>query len=373
MRNNRFLYINGRFFTQAITGTQRYGRELIRELDALLQTDDRIKVEILVPASTVAEIPDYCNLTVRRVGKLTGHAWEQLELPFYAWRGVLFCPVGGAPILHPRSVVTIHDVAVYAMPSGFTFAFGRWYRFLYWALGRRARHILTVSNFSKNEIVRWCRIPPEKITVTHLGSEHAKAVAADSSILQRHDLKRYGYVLAASTRNPNKNLARLIESLQFWDMPEMDFALAGKGFGAVYPSLKLRSSSIKELGHVTDQELRSLYENAACFVFPSLYEGFGLPPLEALALGCPVVAADAASLPEILAEAAIYCDPYDPTDIAQKIHSQIRSQHNPESRMRLSLFAEQYSWKKCAQETWRVLSDVTFDKDPSSGTPQSER
>jgi glycosyltransferase involved in cell wall biosynthesis len=349
------LYINGRFLSQPITGVQRYARELLREFDTLFaKYESGVRVVVLVPRN-VEHIPTYRHLTVRTVGVLTGHKWEQFELPFYSFRGTLFTPGGGAPLIHPRNVITIHDAAVCAAPAGFSFSFRKWYTFLYRMLCRTSVHVLTVSNFSKGELVRWYGAKPEKVTVTYEGCEHAKATPANNRILREHNLQRYNYLLAVSTKHPNKNFDGIVNALKHLNMPWLEVAIAGKTLNHIYKQVILQTSSVKELGYVTDGELRSLYENAACFVFPSFYEGFGLPALEALSLGCPAVVANTASMPELFTGMAFLCDPHDPKDIAAKIHDALGIQQDRLVRNSISAAVSKYSWSVCAQLTWGVL------------------
>jgi glycosyltransferase involved in cell wall biosynthesis len=324
-------------------------------LDQILaNSSSGIKVELLTPC-TVNNAPRYSYISVRKVGHLTGHAWEQIELPLYSFSGVLFTPGGGAPLIHPRNIVTIHDAAVFAAPSGYSCTYRTWYKFMYRVLCLSATRILTVSNFSKHELVRWCRSKPDKISVIYLGSEHARSATADDSILRRHNLTRYGYLLAVSSKNPNKNFSALIACLDHLPVPGIEVVIAGKTLNKVFSKTSLERSTVKDLGYVTDQELRSLYENAGCFVFPSLYEGFGLPPLEALSLGCPSVVSNLASMPEIFGGTALLCDPHDPSDIAEKIGEALKNYTDATTRERLSKAAMQYTWKKCAYETWALL------------------
>ena len=149
------IFINGKFFCQRITGTQRYARELLGQFDLLLSagyTKD-LALEVLVPA-TVSPLPRYRNIPVRAVGRMSGVIWEQLELPQYCRGEILFTPSGGAPLLHTRNVVTIHDAAVSAMPAGYSPAYRLWYRNVCRQVAPKAEHIFTVSNFSKSEIVK---------------------------------------------------------------------------------------------------------------------------------------------------------------------------------------------------------------------------
>ncbi len=353
--SSKTLYINGRFLSQPVTGVQRYGRELLRELDALLARNEiPIRAVVLMPRN-VKDVPIYDHLLARTVGLLTGHAWEQLELPFYSLNGTLFTPGGGAPLIHPRNIITIHDAAVYSAPAGFSFAFRTWYRFLYRALCRTSLHVMTVSNFSKSELVRCYGAKPEKVTVTYEGYEHAKHIPADNSILSKHSLGKFKYLLAVSTKHPNKNFGGVIKALEYLNIPNLDVAFAGKTLNHIYKQVSLQGSSVKDLGYVTDGELRSLYQNAACFVFPSFYEGFGLPVLEALSLGCPSVVANTASMPELFAGMAILCDPSDPRDIAAKIRESLETPRDSIARNAIAASASRYSWKTCAQGTWEVL------------------
>jgi len=348
-------YINGRFLAQPITGTQRYAHELLEELDHLLTESGPScpDVTVLVPFS-VKTLPRYRSLRVRRVGKLSGHLWEQLELPFYARAGLLFTPSGGAPILHRRNIITIHDAAVVASPRGYSWAFRTWYRFLNRALCRSALHIFTVSQFAKAELVKWYRADSQKVTVTYLGSGHALRPEPDPTVLSNHRLRRFQYALLVGSRNPNKNLSGLLKALPYLEESGLQVAIAGHSDPKVFGKLQISGEKVHDLGYVNDSELRTLYENAACFVFPSFYEGFGLPPLEALALGCPVVVAKSTALMEIFEGVAFMCNPSDPVDIAGKVLQASKSQQ--EARASNYAFASRFQWAECAQMTWRTIA-----------------
>lgn len=347
------IYINGKFFCQPITGTQRYARELLNQFDRLLSTEDNreIAVEILVP-ECVRSMPQYTNLRVRTVGRMSGTTWEQLELPRYCNRQVLLTLSGGAPILHSRNVVTIHDAAVVASPAGYSPAYRLWHGNLCRRMARKAEHIFTVSNFSKSEIVKWYGAAPEKISVTYLGSDHFSSLEADASALARFGISGK-YVLAASVHNPNKNFDRVVQAVCHHNTSGTPLVIAGGRDSKVYRESMGLPDGVRALGYVSDPELKALYENAACFVFASLYEGFGLPPLEAMASGCPIVVSRTASLPELFNGAAFFCDPYDPEDIAAAIQRAVNSP--PAAADQLKAFARKFSWEKCARETLEVI------------------
>ncbi len=338
-----------------MTGTQRYGHELLRSLDQFLSGPGSSlpAVTVLVPPS-VKIVPKYSRLLVSQVGRFSGQIWEQFELPFYATGGLLFTPCGGAPILHPRNVITIHDAAVVAAPQGYSRAFRTWYRFLNRRLCRSALHVLTVSQFSKAQIVQWYGANATRVTVTYLGSDHALRPEPEPEILARNLLSRFKYVLLVGSKNPNKNLAGLLQTIPHLADSSIPVAIAGPSDAKVFGKSQIADHLVCDLGYVNDSELRTLYENAACFVFPSFYEGFGLPPLEALALGCPTVVADSTSLAEIFKSIAFMCNPHDPSDIADKILEACRAPQ--ENRQQYREFAGTFRWDQCMKTTWDILA-----------------
>lgn len=350
------IYINGKFFSQPITGTQRYAREILNKIDLELcsQENREPSVEILIPRSADT-VPTYKKLRVQPVGRMSGIAWEQFELPQYCKGQVLFTPVGGAPLLYPHNVITIHDAAVSTVPSGYSPAYRIWYRQACRWNAPRARHILTVSNFSKSEVVKWYGANPEKTSVVYLGSDHLLDLQPDTSIFKRLGITKK-YILAVSSHNPNKNFHRVAQAIGLLQNRDFEVLIAGPSDSRVYRQLEKLPEGVRLLGYVSDAELKSLYENAACFVFASLYEGFGLPALEALSCGCSVVLSRTAALPEIFEGMAYFCDPLSPEDIAAAIQRALNAPPAPPDR--LISFARKFSWEKCAGETLKILSAV---------------
>lgn len=303
------IYLNGRFLTQRVTGVQRYAFEMIKALDQICSTAaaNNEKYILLLPSNTEHHL---ClqSIEVKQVGRLHGHLWEQIELPFYSRDGFLINFCNCAPILKKNQTVTIHDAAVLACPGGFSFLFRLWYRVMFSCLSSRLRMFFTVSEFSKREMYSYLRIPLDDIYITYNGLEHIKK-DIDDNAFQRLKLESNNYILAVGSVNPNKNFALILQIAEY--MPELHFVIAGGGNKAVFQQQKLNvPDNVRLLGYVTDEELFALYAHAACFLFPSLYEGFGIPPLEAMTFGCPVIVSKCASLPEICKDAALYCDPY---------------------------------------------------------------
>ncbi len=356
-RPRKKIAINGRFLSQAITGVQRYAHELLRELDQILfeLSWPPHDVEILAPQNAIVSA-DYKYLTIRKVGRFTGQLWEQCELPFYCRGRLLFTPCGGAPLLHRSHIITIPDTAVFATPKAYSVPYAIWYRWLHRHMCANACHVFTVSEASKRELIRWCAADSSRITVTPLGGDHVDRLQADDSILEQHGLTGEDFVLAVSSRNPNKNFDGIVKAIHKLESRNVRFVLVGGLNSRVFGESPQLSGSIQEVGYVTDGQLRSLYENARCFVFPSLYEGFGLPPLEAMASGCPVVASDIPPLRETCGDAAIYCDPTRPEDIARQVQVVLFDDSKQAELIRKGdERAKIFRWKKTAQQTWSIL------------------
>lgn len=361
------IFINGRFLTQATTGVQRYAAELTQALDGLLCCGEisltAYRVVLLVPRGVRHELP-LEHIRVEQVGWSRGHVWEQVDLRHHTRvRGaVLLNPGNSAPIGAPNVVVTIYDAGVFATPQAYSLAFRTWYRLMHWSLSRHARHIITVSEFSRQQLQAYTAAPMSRIEVIPPGAEHIVRLDADRGILERHSLGQRPFVLAVSSLNPNKNFKLIINALAYTPdlLNSVDFVVAGGTNPRVFRNTGMAfGPGIRYLGYVTDRELKALYQQATAFVYPSLYEGFGLPPVEAMSCGCPVVVARSDPLPWVCREAALYCDPHDPQDLANQIrlvagNPKIRA----ELRQRGLARARDFTWRQCARRTFQLLDKV---------------
>jgi glycosyltransferase involved in cell wall biosynthesis len=163
-------------------------------------------------------------------------------------------------------------------------------------------------------------VPASAFTIIPDSAEHIRHVSSDSSILARHGLLAGRYALTVGNQAPNKNIALAVRAFLRAELPGWRLAVAGGGSNRIFGSGAVEeAASVAHLGRVTDEELRALYENAGLFLFPSRYEGFGVPPLEAMTLGCPVLSSDAAAMPEVLGTAAAYFRSDDEADLAVQI------------------------------------------------------
>jgi glycosyltransferase involved in cell wall biosynthesis len=355
------IYLNGRFLSQSITGVQRYAIELILAIDKYLAADpairDRFEYTLLVP-HTAKHLPVLKYITKKQVGRFSGHLWEQVELPFYTRHGLLvgFCNTG--PLFRRNQVVTFCDASVYKVPMAYSLPFRLWYRMLFTTIGSRAKGLLTISYFSRDELVACCGIPIEKITVTFPGIDHQgwndNREKQNSNCLHSTDRP---FVLAVSSMSPHKNFGALVEAVTLLGETDFDVIIAGGTNPAIFKNADIPlPSTIKHVGYVSDETLKYLYSQAACFIYPSLYEGFGLPPLEAMSNECPVIVARAGSLPEVCGDAALYCDPNSPQDIADKISTmmsdvKLRDEFRTKGKARSNI----YTWEKCARKTLSVI------------------
>ena len=244
-----------------------------------------------------------------------GHGWEQFVLPIAARRAaLLLSPANLAPLAYPRNVVVIHDSAPFLQPSWYKRLYGAWHRAAIPRIARSARLVIAPSEHMRAELIALFGLAGERVTAIAPGVDPSFAEPGDPApLLRRHGLER-PFVLALGTEGPRKNLALLDRLAPELARNGLDVAIAG----STRPYLPQGGSEggARRLGYVADEDLPALYAGAAVFAMPSLYEGFGLPCVEAMAAGTPVVAADRAALPEACGGAALLADPDDPDAFA---------------------------------------------------------
>lgn len=371
------ICINGKFAAQPTTGVQRYAACIVQALDrALALRPQPARFELLVPPG--ARVPALQCIGVRELpapawapARLRLHAWEQFTLPAAARGALLLNLSGSAPARAGAQVATLHDAALWDHPQAYTRAFGLWYRALFRRLVRLPGRRLVPSAFSQARLAAVLGVPQARFDVLPGGSDALQAVQADDSALQRHGLQARCYLLAVASRNPTKNLAglqRAWAALSAAQRAGCRLVLVGGQAPAVFaaaPAPHPGDADVLHLGRVDDAALKALMSQALALVCPSLYEGYGLPPLEAMASGCPVVAARAAALPEVLGEAALYFDPQRPQDIAAALARLI-----DDAPLRARLQAAGY--RQAAGRTWdgaaaRLLPLLLADSAQAAG------
>jgi glycosyltransferase involved in cell wall biosynthesis len=220
--------------------------------------------------------------------------------------GVLLNLCNLAPLAKRRQVVVLHDATTHALPQAFSRPFRTAYGMLIPAITRRAGQLATVSAFSRDEISRWCGVPSARLSVCYEGGEHILANPADGSILATLGLARGKYFLGVGMGPANKNLGLLLAAFTAAGLgDDVQLVLTGRRSTRVHGTQAAIPPGVVQAGHVADPELRALYEGALALVYPSSYEGFGLPPLEAMTCGCPVIISDQPALLEVVADAAM--------------------------------------------------------------------
>lgn len=351
------------------TGTEAYSLHLIRRLVAL-RSEHTFRLYFrdsppsdLFPATTGVDV------RVLRLPRLWTHvrlAWEVRRHP----PDVLFVPAHALPLAHPkRSVVTVHDLGYLHFPRAHPTA-QRLY--LDWSTrysARHARRVLADSRATRDDLVRHYRIPSEKIVVVYPGRDESLAPVADprrlESVRARYRLP-HRFLLHVGSLHPRKNLERLVEAFARVRQRHADvgLVLAGRrGWQAESLMARVRQlglvAAVRFLEYVPQEDLGALYSAATLYVCPSLYEGFGLPPLEAMACGTPVICSNTSSLPEVVGEAARLISPTDSDAWAVACLDWL---DDAEARRRASKLgleqARKFSWDRCARETVAVLEAV---------------
>lgn len=348
MRSKKKYLIDGRFLNSMTTGIDRYAYQLLACLDKICRGSD---IAILVTANA-KEIPAYKNIRV--IVKKRTRFWTQLVFgPYARLHGRI--PVNlcnEASVLAPKGIVCLHDVCyaesekMYPFLTEFPKEERDWFLKIYQRICKKADRLVTVSEFSKQRIHALLGVPDEKIAVIGNGWQHFNGVTPDMRIFEQYpQLKRKKYFFTLTSVNRNKNLDWVLKAAE--NNPQAQFAAAGRKLDSAvdfsqYPN-------VTYVADVSDCEIKALMQEAKAFIFPSFYEGFGIPPLEAMSVGTPVIVSHAASLPEIFGTAAHYIEPDNPRVDIEKLLAQPVSEKEP--------VLARYSWEKSAEKLLSLLKE----------------
>lgn len=364
--------INGFFLSEPSTGSGQYTIALLRELRALDEQHQYLTYD-----------PRPLNPEAGRVRTLLGDphrsnpaklVFEQVGVPLWCRRNavdLLHVPYFAAPLFGPRrTVVTVHDLIMLALPEYQGSAFVRCYMALACVAARRASLLIADSLCTQHDIIRFLQVPKERIRVIPLAVDRSFCPTVDREKLGAIR-RRYGlsddFVFYIGGLDRRKNVSALVAAWQHVDRP-YQLAVAGRTYSGdrtIFPDLQRAAveagvtERVRFLGLVSEADKPYLYAAARLFVFPSLYEGFGLTPLEAMRCGTPVVCSRQSSLPEVVGDAAELCDPRDPLVLADTINRVLRdSTRQEELRARGLARAELFSWSRVGRETLAAYKEV---------------
>jgi glycosyltransferase involved in cell wall biosynthesis len=351
-------------------GIGEYAYELLKQFEEFKISN--LKFVIYLKAQPLSGMPkaregwEYRIIGPRKM-------WTQFALPLNLLLDpkkpdVFFSPSHYAPrfSLVP-TVISIMDLSYIHFPQLFTkhdlYQLVNWTKYS----AKQAHKIFTISNFSRDDIIKTYKKKPEDVITTYLGikeTENLKHKTESMEELEKKFKITKPYILFVGTIQPRKNIAKLIEAVSLLKNKEIELVIVGKKgwlweeILAAPEKFKI-SGRVKFLDFVANEDLPSLYKNAQCFVLPSLYEGFGLPVLEAMQFGCPVVTSNVSSLPEVGGDAAIYFNPESVDDIAEKIDKVVADEKlRTEMTEKGYNQVKKFSWEKTAKETLKVLEDL---------------
>lgn len=347
MKNfERTVFINGRFLTQRVTGVQRYGLEIVKKLII----NNNFNYVILVPKENKIT-KNLKNVSIKRIGFLDGHLWEQVELPLFLLNKrnfILLNLSNTSPINVKDKISTLHDLAFHHSPEWFSKIFASFYSFLIPRILRTSQKIITNSNYSKEDIHNTYKVDKDKIVV---------AYPSVSDKFKSFDNAEKDFFLTVGSIDPRKNLNRIIKIFEELKINLKIVGGAHHNFSGKVD--KERKQFVKFTGYLTDEELLKEYNSARAFIFPSYFEGFGIPIIEAQKCGLPVISSNSTSMPEVGGSSCIYFDPNNDQDIKNKI-VQIYNDRLLRSKLKKKGYEniKKFSWIKTAliiEETLKNL------------------
>lgn len=349
------IIVNSRFLTQSLTGVQRFAIEISLRLKAALGEE----IKFLAPKGIIDfETSEKLDVTI--IGRNRGHLWEQIDLPFYMRRhkgDILVNLANTAPIMVGNKISCLHDCAFYRHPRTFSKKFVAVYKILIPLVIKSSKHLLTVSEFSKNEIEEIYPNAKEIKVVYNAVSDIFKPSPVEVGCKQK-------YMLAVSSINERKNFRRVVTAFKKANVKDLHLKIIGDNpsgnFKTDVDSI-VESENVEFLGRVSDRELVSYYNNALAFIYPSIYEGFGIPPLEAQACDCPVLISSIPALQEVFQESALYCDPESIDDIANKITSLMDNDLRADLRGRGRINLERFSWERSTDVVLKLIKKMQLN------------
>lgn len=347
------LYINGRFLTQSVTGVQRFAYEITNELLKIKNNN----IIILVPRGKIYPNYNISGWNIKYIGFGKGYFWEQVILPFYLTTNkspLLISLCNLSPIFYKNKITVVHDLAVIEHPEWFNWKFVLFYNLTLKSILYYSKFIITVSNFSKSRIKKIYGIQSAKIGVVY--NAVSKKLYMNENIkctnLFFNFLTTQKFILCVASIDLRKNFKRILEAFNLLKISDLHLVIVGKR-SQVFEKNDFETEindHIHFIGYVSDEELFWLYYNTLFFIYLSLYEGFGIPPLEAMANGCPVLLSDIPVHKELYGDAAFFVNPYSVENIKLGMNELFSNEllRNELARKGYDT-CRKFSWNKSAQ------------------------
>lgn len=359
------------------TGIGNYIYNLINEFNKVPYKDNKI---ILINYLKNDSFPNLKQMIIKNPFYLFGnrsfYCWHVYLDAFFKIKDldldVIHSPENATPFskLIPRKIITVHDITPYFFPESFSPLTLLRYKLLFSRAMKTSDRIIVDSVSTKNDIKKYFHIEQKKIKVIYLGvGDIFKRLDEEevAEIKQKFKIN-FPFILYVGTIEPRKNIQRLLMAFSKVkkEHPKYKLVIAGasgwrsKNLLETINKFDLQKDVVF-VGYVSDYELPALYNAADLFVYPSLYEGFGLPPLEAMACGCPVLTSNSSSLPEVVGKSAMMFNPYDLNELTNAMHIMITNEGLREDLIQKGLCrAKMFNWEKCSRETFKVYGDVVF-------------
>lgn len=337
------IVLSGLVYGQKPTGIYRFANEILLELDTICKHNE---FDLIVPEYS-KNVPEFKNINVVRYGKVKGLLWEQTSLLAYLYKNnaISLNFTNSMPILRP-GIIVIHDVSYKMNPQFYSSTHGKaamwWHRFNYWWASVVKSPVVTVTNYSKNCIEKYYKIQADKIEVIGNAWQHIKRVE-EEECLEKYGLESHEYFFSLGSVSARKNTKWIYEVAK--NNANYKFVISGS---QAKNSANLDSEVPKNVlrtGYISDGEMKNLMRNCKAFIFPSKFEGFGIPPLEAMSLGASVISSNASCLPEIYEDQVTYIDP----DLYE-VDLERLDEHTETERI-----LQKYSWEKSAEKLLKYL------------------
>lgn len=355
------VIIDARMVKNELHGIARYTYEIVNRLA------DKVNIKLIVnDENTAGKLFKKVEFISMRSGFLSMK--EQFELPFVVdrYRGdtIFHSPsIASSPFMRSASILTIHDLTPLKFPEFYSSIHKYYYSFIVKPAAKRAKKILTVSEYSKMDIIKWLECDEDKVVVTYNGVEDRFRIIENKEKLLKVK-KKYNlpdrFILYIGNMKPHKNVKNLVKSMQHVNQ-DVKLVINGKPNGEI--DIIIKEFNLQEklqfIGYVDDEDLPAMYNLAELFLYPSLYEGFGLPPLEAMSCGCPVITSNTSSLPEVVGDTQIMVDPYDVFELGNAINLVLSNEDLRQKMIQKGLEqSKRFTWERTARETLDVYEEV---------------